>query len=50
MTVKVFNESPDNLETVVNIWLSENPNIIINRINQSQSDSGKLVLTVFYTN
>jgi hypothetical protein len=50
MTVKVFHSSPDILEAVVQEWLCANPNITIHLITQSQSDSGRVVLTVFYTN
>jgi hypothetical protein len=50
MTVKVFHSSPDILEAGVQEWLSENPNLIIHLITQSQSDSGRVVLTVFFTN
>ncbi len=50
MTVKIFHSNLDNLESDAQEWLCANPNIKIHFITQSQSDSGRMVLTIFYTN
>lgn len=50
MKCKVFNESRVNLENETNNWLTDNKNIEIKHVQQTESsDNGYMTLTIFYT-
>jgi hypothetical protein len=49
--IKIFSDTSSEVETQTNEWLTNNPNIIVHSITQSQGghNHGNTIITIYYT-